>query len=99
MDQLDVKKRVLEELLEHLDMLQGEDLKGSLAERRGVKPEDGGEEMGKISAMKIEAEPMGEEKPDMGDEKSDELVSKAKGMEDGEEMSEDELEELLKGLS
>jgi hypothetical protein len=90
-----MKLKLLAELLSHLDDSQGADLKSLLSE----KPEMGGGDGLSVSKVEVGASPLGEEKEDdplaalspggVGTEKAP-----GEGVE--QEMSDDELEELLK---
>lgn len=95
MDKLAIKKKILEELLAHMDDSQGKDLHENFMSK---KP--------KVSMLEVEASPMdkskmGEMKDKPGiDEEADDVSMGDKGkMGDEDEMDDDELEELLKSLA
>lgn len=101
-----MKMKVLEEILSHLDDSQGGDLK-SLMDMPAESPEgaiagaDSSEEIpGKPQGMSVEkVSVMGGEKDPSMDDMADSGVPADAGMPKEDDMSDEELEEMLRSLS
>lgn len=95
MDKLALKKKLAEMLMQHMDDSQGSDLHEMIMAKK--KPDA-------MEKLEIEVDPSSDPLDAMKDEddgkEKDELMAKAKKLEDGEEeMTDEEIEEMLKGLA
>ncbi len=95
LDKLALKKKLAEMLMEHMDNSQGSDLHEMIMSKK--KPDH-------LEKLEVEIDPLGDvegmDKKDDEAEEKDELMAKAKKVSDGdEEMSDEEIEEMLKGLA